>query len=171
MHTLKPEGAEFDVRETAIKLVTDQTYQDKLLKRLQAGEAGAIEVWLWRWAGGDPKRSSDSQGAAEKAHYDELRRVAEGLMRRERAHHTLRPTALVHEAYLRLVGEAATRPWESRAHFFGVASRAMRQILVDHARERAADKRGGGLRRTDRVDSNRRRRTWSERAPPTTPSG
>lgn len=78
--------------------------------------------------------------------YDELRKMAAGLMRGERADHTLRPTALVHEAYLRLVGNI-DGPWGGRAHFFGAAARAMRQVLVDHAREHAALKRGGGLHR------------------------
>ncbi len=78
--------------------------------------------------------------------YDELHRLAAALMRRERRDHTLQPTALVHEAYLRLV--AGTRvQWQDRAHFMGIAARAMRQILVDHARRHAAQKRGGGYTR------------------------
>ncbi len=78
--------------------------------------------------------------------YDELRRLAGGLMRHERAAHTLQPTALVHEAFLRLA-DAASIEWKGRAHFMGIAARAMRQILVDHARRHAAEKRGGGLQR------------------------
>jgi len=78
--------------------------------------------------------------------YDELRRLAASLMRGERADHTLQATALVHEAYSRLV-DATRIDWQSRAHFFGVAARAMRQILVDHARKRARVKRGGGWQR------------------------
>ena len=74
--------------------------------------------------------------------YDELRQLARGKLRHERADHTLQPTALVHEAYLRLVDGRAVR-WESRRHFFGTAARAMRQVLVDHARRRSAGKRGG----------------------------
>src|SRR5215467_6975059 len=74
----------------------------------------------------------------------ELRRIAVGYMRRERPDHTLQPTALVNEAYLRLVeGDVA---WEGRAHFYGIAARAMRQILVDHARKHQAAKRGAGRR-------------------------
>lgn len=73
----------------------------------------------------------------------ELRRLAAGYMRRERAGHTLQPTALVAEAYLRLVGEDHPE-WSDRVHFFAVAARHMRQILVDHARRRRARKRGGG---------------------------
>jgi RNA polymerase sigma-70 factor (ECF subfamily) len=75
--------------------------------------------------------------------YDELRRIAAGYLRRERPDHTLQPTALVHEAYLRLV-EQPEQNWQNRAHFFGIGAHLMRQILVDHARKRDADKRGGG---------------------------
>ena len=75
--------------------------------------------------------------------YDELRRLAQSYMRRERADHTLQTTALIHEAYLRLI-DANRVQWRNRAHFFGVASRLMRQILVTIARERGAQKRGGG---------------------------
>jgi RNA polymerase sigma-70 factor, ECF subfamily len=71
--------------------------------------------------------------------YGELRRVAAGALGRERRDHTLQPTALVHEAFLRLVGQRAG--WQSRAHFLGVAAQAMRRILVDHARRRSAAKR------------------------------
>jgi RNA polymerase sigma-70 factor (ECF subfamily) len=74
--------------------------------------------------------------------YDELRRLAASYMRRERPDHTLQPTALVHEAYLRLVEQRATS-WKNRAHFFGVAAQLMRRILVDHARGRLRNKRGG----------------------------
>ena len=76
--------------------------------------------------------------------YDELRRLASGYMRRERSEHTLQATALVHEAYLRLVDQTQI-DWKGRAHFFSIAARLMRQILVDHARERNAAKRGGGV--------------------------
>lgn len=75
--------------------------------------------------------------------YAELRRLADSHLRRERADHTLQPTALVHEAYIRLIGQDQP-DYRSRAHFLGVAAHVMRQILVDHARSRAAGKRGGG---------------------------
>lgn len=75
--------------------------------------------------------------------YAELRRVAEAYLRRERGDHTLQPTALVHEAYLRLVDQKAAS-FTDKAHFMRVAARAMRRILVDHARARKAAKRGGG---------------------------
>lgn len=75
--------------------------------------------------------------------YDELRRLAANALQSERRDHTLQPTALVHEAYLRLASEPEPR-WENRAHFLAVAARAMRRILVDHARSRNAQKRGSG---------------------------
>lgn len=74
--------------------------------------------------------------------YRELRQLAASCLRKERQGHTLQPTALVHEAYLRLVNQKNTS-WQSRSHFFGVAARMMRQILVDHARKRQAGKRAG----------------------------
>ena len=73
--------------------------------------------------------------------YAELRRIARNQMRREREGHTLQPTALVHEAFLRLVDQDAAA-WQSRAHFFGVAAQVMRRLLVDYARRRRAAKRG-----------------------------
>lgn len=78
--------------------------------------------------------------------YDELREIAGALFRNEyRVNHTLQPTALVHEAYLRLVGNGGNNEisWQSRAHFFGIAARSMRQILVNHAEAHNAEKRGG----------------------------
>jgi RNA polymerase sigma factor (TIGR02999 family) len=78
--------------------------------------------------------------------YDDLRAIAGNLMRRERHGHTLQPTAVVHEAFLRLAGSADIS-WESRAHFLNIAARAMRQLLVDHARAREAAKRGGDVPR------------------------
>jgi RNA polymerase sigma-70 factor (ECF subfamily) len=74
--------------------------------------------------------------------YDELRRHAARQLRRERLGHTLQTTALIHEAYLRLVDQKNVR-WQNRAHFFGIAANLMRQILVDHARKHNAAKRGG----------------------------
>jgi RNA polymerase sigma factor (TIGR02999 family) len=77
--------------------------------------------------------------------YDELHRAAARAMRNEDAGHTLQPTALVNEMYLRLVDQTAAS-WKNRSQFFGVAAQAMRRILVDHARARLTDKRGGGAR-------------------------
>ena len=78
--------------------------------------------------------------------YGELRRIAERLMDRERKEHTLQPTALVHEAYLRLVDQTSLRP-NDREHFLAIAARAMRRILIDHARAVRAGKRGGDWQR------------------------
>jgi RNA polymerase sigma factor (TIGR02999 family) len=78
--------------------------------------------------------------------YDELRRLARGYLARERGDHTLQATALVHEAYLRLIDQRQV-DWTNRAQFLGVAAVMMRRILVNHARDRAADKRGGGAER------------------------
>ena len=79
--------------------------------------------------------------------YDELRRAAQRALRREREDHTLHPTDLVHEAYFKLAGPSP-EPLQNRAHFLGVAARAMRQVLVDHARRRNAGKRGGAFYHT-----------------------
>jgi RNA polymerase sigma factor (TIGR02999 family) len=90
------------------------------------------------WSGGDP-------AAPEKLMplvYEELRRLARNFIARERADHTLQATALVHEAYLRIVDEKRVS-WQNRAHFYGMAARLMRRILVDHARAHNAAKRGG----------------------------
>jgi RNA polymerase sigma-70 factor (ECF subfamily) len=76
--------------------------------------------------------------------YDELRALAQNHFRHQPVNHTLQPTALVHEAFLKLVGQTRVE-WESRAHFLAVAARAMRQILIDHARGKEAVKRGGDL--------------------------
>jgi RNA polymerase sigma factor (TIGR02999 family) len=73
--------------------------------------------------------------------YGELRRLARNYLQRERQNHTLQPTALVNEAYLKLIDQNA--PWQNRAHFYGVAAQLMRRILVDHARQHQAAKRGG----------------------------
>src|ERR1041385_4664405 len=83
--------------------------------------------------------------------YDELRRLAAAYMRRERPGQTLQPTALVHEAYLRLA--TARTPWHDKRHFVGIAARAMRQILVERARARGAQKRWAGLDRVTLTDA------------------
>ena len=85
--------------------------------------------------------------------YDELHRQAHFFLSRERPGHTLQTTGLVHEAYLKLVGETGGR-WETRSHFFAFASRVMRNILVDHARSKNRDKRGGGAFKISLADVN-----------------
>lgn len=84
--------------------------------------------------------------------YDELRKLAASRMAEERADHTLQPTALVHEAYLRLVGTSA-QPWNGRGHFFAAAAEAMRRILVEAARRKKADKHGGNWARIELLDA------------------
>lgn len=89
-------------------------------------------------------------GAAEELFpvvYAQLRTLAQSRMRGEMKHHTLQATALVHEAYMRLIGEGRTPSWPSRAHFFRAAAEAMRRILIEHARRRGRIKRGGELKR------------------------
>src|ERR1700761_9033022 len=94
-------------------------------------------------------RTGDSRDRAELIVliYDELRRVATRMMRRERPDHTLAPTAVVHEAVIRLLGDAVFDTAPDRGFLFAAASRAMRKILADPARPRAADRRGGGRQR------------------------
>lgn len=95
---------------------------------------------------GSDRDLQEVQNRLYDAVYEELRSVAVGLMRSERPGHTLQPTALVNEAYLKIFGQADVE-WRDRKHFLGVATRAMRQVLVEHARRRGADKRGGGWSR------------------------
>jgi RNA polymerase sigma factor (TIGR02999 family) len=107
--------------------------------------AGPNVTVLLRAAAMGGRRDID---ALMSAIYDDLRRIAISHMRAERNDHTLQPTALVHEAYLKLIDQRST-DWKDRAHFFAVASRLIRRILVDHARERQAAKRGGGGQRIE----------------------
>jgi RNA polymerase sigma factor (TIGR02999 family) len=95
---------------------------------------------LLAWGRGDERARDELVSAV----YAELRRRAGAYLRQERPGHTLQPTGLVHEVYLRLVDQKNTR-WESRSQFFGLAAQLMRRILVDHARARRAGTRGGGL--------------------------
>ena len=103
-------------------------------------KAGAVTQLLHRWRQGDRQALDE----VTRLVYAELRRLATSHLRRERSSHTLQPTALVNEAYLRLVEDDVA--WEGRVHFYGIAARVMRQILVDHARKHRAAKRGAGRR-------------------------
>jgi RNA polymerase sigma-70 factor (ECF subfamily) len=103
----------------------------QLLKAMRAGDARAAEDLL-------------------PLVYAELHRLARSYMRRERPDHTLQATALINEAYLRLVGEDVD--WNSREHFIGLAAHVMRRVLVDYARTRNAEQRGGGLKRVEMQD-------------------
>ena len=102
--------------------------------------AGDVTGLLLAWGRGEQEALDDLIPLV----YDELRRQAERYLRRERADHTLQPTALVNEAYLKLVNQKRVA-WKNRSQFFAVASQLMRRLLVDHARRHHADKRGGGV--------------------------
>ncbi|HTZ97270.1 MAG TPA: sigma-70 family RNA polymerase sigma factor [Terriglobales bacterium] len=104
-------------------------------------QSGQVTQLLQQWTGGDQKALDDLMPLV----YKELRRLAHYQLQSERPDHSLQSTALVHEAYLRLVGGQPVE-LQNRAHFIAIASRAMRQILVDYARSRKADKRDGGIR-------------------------
>lgn len=101
--------------------------------------APSVSQLLQRWSDGDRNALDQLTPLV----YAELRRMARRYMRQQQVGHTLQTTALIHEAYLRLVGNQE-KHWENRAHFFGVAAQAMRHILVDYARSRKVAKRGGG---------------------------
>ena len=101
--------------------------------------APSVSQLLQRWSAGDREALDQLTPLV----YDELHRMARRYMQQQPAGHTLQTTALIHEAYLRLI-EQREKHWENRAHFFGVAAQAMRCILVDHARARKMAKRGGG---------------------------
>jgi RNA polymerase sigma-70 factor (ECF subfamily) len=117
--------------------MTDKDLRSQVTRSLREAGAGA---------------DAEATERLAEALYPELRRIAGSLMRRERVGHTLQPTALVGEAFVRLVDERQI-DWQGRAHFLGIAARVMRRILVEHARRRAAEKRGGGV---DRVTFDER---------------
>ena len=98
-----------------------------------------ITLLLRRWSDGDSEALSELTPLV----YDEIRKLARGHLNHERENHTLQPTVLAHEAYLRLVNRQ-TGNWNSRAQFYAVASQVIRRVLVDHARTRLREKRGGG---------------------------
>src|ERR1044072_9107975 len=97
---------------------------------------------LIAWSDGD----NQALGQLLLLVYRELRQIADRYLRRERADHTLQATALVHEAYFKLVDQTRVR-WQNRAHFFGIAAQAMRRVLLNYARDRRRQKRGGAVYR------------------------
>lgn len=101
-------------------------------------QSNQVTDLLLRWSGGD----NDARDRLVPLVYEELRRVARNCLVSQRPDHTLQSAALVHEAYLRLIGYSSVR-WDNRTHFFAVAAQLMRRILVDHARTKRAKKRGG----------------------------
>lgn len=94
--------------------------------------------------------------------YDELRRLAAAKLARERSDHTLQPTELVHEAFLRMVKAGGEPSWSSRAHFFAIAAEAMRRILIEHARSKGRIKRGGARQRESLENADLAAESWSE---------
>src|SRR5688572_10235971 len=122
--------------------------QRELSCRMTAGSSD-VTALLQAWANGD-------RGALDQLTsivHAELRRLARGYMRKERSGHLLQTTALVHEAYLQLV-TVGTVGWHDRAHFFALAARSMRRILVDYARKSRSAKRGGGRQRISDIELN-----------------
>jgi RNA polymerase sigma factor (TIGR02999 family) len=126
---------------------TDSNYLTAAEMADQDPDSAAVTQWLLAWSDGH----RDALDHLLPLVYRDLRRLAAGYMQREAAGHALQPTALVHEAYVRLVDQRQVQ-WRNRAHFFGVAAGMMRRILVDHARERLAEKRGGGLDRVTLIE-------------------
>ena len=106
---------------------------------MQHPPASEVTELLQQWSDGRPEALDELLPRV----YTELRRLAASYLRRERPTHTLQATALVHEAFVKLVDQRAVR-WQNRAHFFGIAAQAMRRILVDHARSHGTAKRGSG---------------------------
>lgn len=107
---------------------------------METPPSNEITLLLLQWSRGDRAALDELMPVI----YQELRKLARGYLRRERDDHSLQPTALINEAYLRLIKHDFPE-WQSRRHFFGVAAQLMRQILVEHARTHATDKRGGGV--------------------------
>ena len=115
---------------------------------MQTPRPHQVTQLLLDWSRGDRAALNDLMPLV----YQELRKLASGYLRSERPDHTLQPTALIHEAYLRMIGNNMPE-WQSRAHFFGIAARLMRQILVEHARTRHAAKRWGGQQKISLDDA------------------
>lgn len=109
---------------------------------MDENQSKEITLILKDWSGGN-RAAADS---LIQIVYQELRKIAASYLRNQRPDHTLQPTALVHEAYMKLV-DISDANWQDRAHFFAVAAQTMRHILIDHARAIAADKRGGGAQK------------------------
>lgn len=127
--------------------VSPEAQAGRLLARAEPIPAGEVTLLLHQMVEG---RTSAAETLMPMI-YDELRRIARSCMRRERPDHTLQPTALVHEAFLRLAGQDRT-DWQSRGHFYAMAARMMRRILVDSSRSRLRNKRGSGAEHQEYID-------------------
>ena len=126
---------------------SDNVRYCRIDKALETPLPGAVTELLRAWGDGDDGALEQLAPLVE----GELRRLARAYMRRERRDHTLQPTALVNEAFLRLTDARRVR-WQDRAHFLGISARLMRRVLVDHARSRGYQKRGGGAERVTLED-------------------
>ncbi len=115
---------------------------------MNSGDSHLVTRLLVQWSGGDDSALDELMPVI----YDELRRMAKRYMRRQDSDRTMQTTELIHEAYLKLAGNQE-KGWKNRAHFFGVASSAMRHILVDYARSKQSQKRGGPLHKITLAES------------------
>ena len=113
-----------------------------------SGSGPDVTDLLLRWSDGDERALDELTPVI----YDDLRRLARAILRHERPDHTLSATALVHEAYLKLIDQRRVQ-WKNRVHFFGAAAHIMRRVLVDHARARTTEKRGGSAQKIAITDS------------------
>jgi len=123
------------------KFTIDEVKSAATARKLNAANRHVTQL-LIGWNKGD----SSARDELMPLVHNELRRLARAYLRRERPNHTLQPTALVHEAYLRLIDQSEVN-WQNRSHFFGIAARLMRQILINHAEAHRAAKRGGSQER------------------------
>ena len=114
---------------------------------MSTASSGQVTHLLRAWSDGDPQALEHLLPVVEA----ELRRLARGYMARERREHTLQPTALINEAFIRLAGANSVR-WQDRAHFFGISAKLMRRVLVDHARARGFQKRGARVEKVSLDD-------------------
>jgi RNA polymerase sigma factor (TIGR02999 family) len=125
-------------RASTCRVLPAETQIEKSAAPMTEVPPQTVTQWLLKWHGGDESALNDLSELV----YKDLHRLALNYLRRERTDHTLQATALVHEAYLQL-HDLQHLDWKNRAHFIGVVAQVMRHVLVDHARERAAQKRGG----------------------------
>jgi RNA polymerase sigma factor (TIGR02999 family) len=136
-----PRSARFDVpvHNRTIARLADYAMPTSTTAGIQSSQTVGVTRLLSAWRSGD----SHALEQLTPLVYEELRELAHRYMRRERQNHTLQATAVVHEAYVRLIGMEV--PWQNRTHFYAVAARLMRRILVDHAKSRHREKRGGPI--------------------------
>jgi RNA polymerase sigma factor (TIGR02999 family) len=142
-----PNGFENEIRFVYTSPLTSRTILDESNQTFMSEQENVTRLLLELSNGDD-----GAVGALLPVVYDELKRLAANYLRRERGDHTLQPTALVHEAYIKLIDQTRVS-WQNRAHFFGIAAQIMRRILIDHARQHKADKRSGEINKLQ-LDEN-----------------